>query len=122
MSIIWNIGGNHILQNAMESLEKNLEKLKEIFPNSWNCLIPPIHMTAISMLNGLSVSEIKGRVDHANSLISKIWNIKTIDTYSPFLNPSANGEPYWFVLEDLVHFSEDTDKKIRIPLIISKVK
>jgi len=38
-----------------------------------------------------------------------------IDLYTPFL--SSNGEAYITVLEDAVHFSDEADKNIRIPIL-----
>lgn len=118
--VIFNIGGNHILQDKMDILEKEFISLYELFPESYNCLVPPIHIGLIAGLKGINPQVIQERVETCNNLIKHIWRNKAIDTYTPFLSPSK--EPYFFVLDDLVHFSDYADKKLRIPIIIDKVK
>lgn len=120
--IIWNIGGNHVLQNRMDILKISLKSLHDMFPGSYNCLIPPIHSGLISSLSGISQDEIKDRVLTCNWYIEEIWKEKAIDTYTPFVSPSPDGEAYFTVLQDAVHFSDMADRKFRIPIIINHVK
>lgn len=120
--VIWNIGGNHVLQNRMDNLQSSLVALKTLFPDSFNCLIPPIHAGLMETVGGMDAAQIRQRVMIANQTISDIWKEKAIDTYSPFLAPDASGEPYFFVLQDFVHFSDFADRKFRIPIIIKAVK
>lgn len=119
---IWNIGGNHVLQNRMDNLESSLKGLKDLFPDSFNCLIPPIHAGLLETVGGMNAVEIRQRVTVANQTIKDIWKERTIDTYSPFLSPDPSGEPYFYVLQDFVHFSDFADKKFRIPIIVNAVK
>lgn len=118
--IIFNIGGNHILQDKMDILYESLNKLKEMFPNSYNCLVPPIHYNIISTLSSKDEFDLRFKVSKANRMIKEIWQNRVIDTYSVFTDEKEN--PYLLTHEDAVHFSDTTDRKIRIPLIIDTIK
>lgn len=113
--ILFNIGGNNVLQNKMDVLEKSLKKLKELFLQSYNCTIPPLHYDLLSMPMNKPKDKIRQDVLKANELIRKVWKDKTIDLYNLFVD--ANGYPYIFTHEDAVHFSQFVDEKIRIPFI-----
>lgn len=119
--IVFNIGGNNVLQGRMALLKGSLQKLKDIFPNSYNCLIPPIHYQLASILLNRTPEDIKADIDKANSIIREIFGTDTIDTHTPFLTPDGSGEPYFIVLKDVVHFSDWADMNIRIPLIRGRV-
>lgn len=109
-TVIWNIGGNNILQGQMSKLPKSFEDLKSLTPSSFNCLIPPLVYGPIKTF----IPTIEKDVQTVNSQIRKVWGYKTIDTYSPFVGKVG-------YLDDLVHFSDRTDEIVRIPLIISQV-
>lgn len=119
--IVFNIGGNNVLQGRMTLLKSSLQKLKDIFPDSYNCLIPPIHYQLAAILLNRSADEIKQDIDKANSIIREIFQDRTIDTYTPFVNSHDSGEPYFIVLKDAVHFSDWADMNVRIPLIRGKI-
>lgn len=119
--IVFNIGGNNVLQNRLTLLKSSLQKLKDIFPDSYNCLIPPIHAQLAGVLLGRTADEIRIDIDKANSIIREIFQDKAIDTFTPFLNPDGSGEPYFIVLKDAVHFSDWADMNIRIPLIRGRI-
>jgi hypothetical protein len=112
--ILWNIGGNHILQKRMDIMESSLSILHDLFPQSYNCLLPPIWSKYLQSL-GTEI-EINHQLQLCNQTIKTIWKEKTIDTYTPFLNWESN-EPYVLAHKDLVHFSE-FGNKTRIPVIL----
>ncbi len=117
---ILNIGGNCVIQDKMRDAETSLITLKKLFPKSFNCLLPPLRY---ALLEDNPVDEVKQKVEKINEYISTIWGEQTIDTHLPFIdNYTNNGEPYFWVLDDAVHFSENADNNVRIPIIISKIK
>lgn len=118
--VVFNVGGNNILQRKMDVVEESLKQLKKIFPESYNCLVPPIHVHGLESA-GLDAQVLMANVDRLNGMIRDIWQEKTIDFYSPFINRET-GEAYLIVLQDAVHFSPPADEKIRIPSIIAAVK
>lgn len=115
--VVWNIGGNHILQKRMDNMEESLTQLHTYFPESFNCLLPPIWSKFMHFLG--PELEINHQLNLCNKAIFEIWKEKTIDTHTPFVNWEQN-EPYVMVHKDLVHFS-DIGNRIRIPIIIAKV-
>lgn len=119
--IVFNIGGNNVLQGRLALLKSSLQKLKDIFPDSYNCLIPPIHYQLAGLFLNRTADEIKLDIDKANSIIREIFADRTIDTYTPFVNSDGSGEPYFIVLKDAVHFSDWADMNIRIPLIRGRI-
>ena len=112
--ILWNIGGNNILQNKMEILKPSLLGLKKLFPFSYNCLVPPI-WSRFMQFNQTQI-ELNHKVNLCNKYIKEIWQTRAIDTYTPFLNPNTN-EPFILVHKDLVHFSK-YGNSVRIPIIL----
>jgi hypothetical protein len=115
--VLFNIGGNHILKGEMDSAQRDLIKLHYRFPDSYNCLVPPIHTTILEKLTNKPKGSIDAKVKKLNKIIEMIWNDKTIDMYSPFLDWDTHG-PYLIALGDLVHFSQLADETVRIPLIV----
>lgn len=119
IKVLFNIGGNNILQSKMDVVEGSLKKLYQLFPMSYNCLIPPIHLSLLEQI-GCGVYTRRGLidgVDRVNNLIKTYWGKNTIDTYTPFMDKDTR-EAFLFVLQDAVHFSDLCDEKMRIPLII----
>ncbi|MCB1159216.1 MAG: SGNH/GDSL hydrolase family protein [Leptospiraceae bacterium] len=112
--ILWNIGGNHIIQKDMERLEIKLQKLFSLFSKSYNCLVPPIWSRHMHFLG--PELEINQQIQICNTYIKKIWKTHAIDTYSIFLNWDKT-EPFILTHKDLVHFSKIGDD-IRIPIIL----
>lgn len=112
--ILWNIGGNHILQNRMDNLESSLKGLKKLFPHSFNCLVPPI-WTRFLQYSSQQI-EWNHRIKLCNSYIQDIWQQRAIDTYSPFVNQNT-GEPHILTHKDPVHFSK-YGNAVRIPIIL----
>lgn len=122
--VIINVGGNNILQKKMELLDGSLAFISEVFapqffPRVFACLIPPIHTELIAPLFGTTQDELKAEIKKANDLIKKNF-LRIIDTYTPYVD--ASGDPYFYVQGDAVHFSDKTNKVMRIPQIITSVK
>lgn len=117
--VLFNLGGNNVLQNKMSILEKSLIGLKDMFPNSFNCTIPPLHYDLLEPQEEKQKKNIQKNIQKnvllANKIIKDIWKEKTLDLYNLFVD--SEGKPYIFTLEDAVHFSQFADKNIRIPYI-----
>ena len=111
--IIVNIGGNNALQDRMEGLSNWFDRLVMILPTAYGCLCPPIHLSLLQAVT--NIQELKIRVANVNGEIMSSFGERYIDLYTPFL--SKNGEAYITVLQDAVHFSDEADKNIRIPLL-----
>lgn len=116
--IIFNIGGNHILQDKMDLLPSAFKSLKAIVKRkSCNCLVPPIHTKFIQVLN----SEISNEtIKLCNKMIKSVWPKMFIDVYTPFV--TKDGDPLFFLHDDIVHFSDNVDKNMRIPIMIDAIK
>lgn len=111
--VIVNIGGNNALQQRMEGLGNWFDRLIRLLPDAYGCLCPPIHL---SYFQGVTdTQKLKINVATVNGEIARVFKSRCIDLYTPFL--SGNGEAYITVLQDAVHFSEEADKKVRIPFL-----
>lgn len=111
--VIVNIGGNNALQSRMEGLGNWFDRLIRLLPDAYGCLCPPIHL---SYFQGVTDTQrLKMDVATVNGEIARVFKARCIDLYTPFL--SGNGEAYITVLQDAVHFSEEADKKVRIPFL-----
>lgn len=111
--VIVNIGGNNALQQRMEGLGNWFDRLIRLLPDAYGCLCPPIHL---SYFQGVTdTQKLKINVATVNGEIARVFKARCIDLYTPFL--SGNGEAYITVLQDAVHFSEEADKKVRIPFL-----
>ncbi len=111
--VIVNIGGNNALQSRMEGLGNWFDRLIRLLPDAYGCLCPPIHL---SYFQGVTdTQKLKINVATVNGEIARVFKSRCIDLYTPFL--SGNGEAYITVLQDAVHFSEEADKKVRIPFL-----
>ena len=122
--VVFNIGGNHVLQHSESDAPFGLQDLKNLFPESYNCLIPPIRYSLISGILNRSPIELKQGIQKVNMIINNLWTNRVIDTYSPFVNyaDKDNQESYLFVQKDGIHFSDEISKKIRIPIILNAIK
>ena len=107
--VVWNIGGNHVLQEVMGNAEDSLKGLKELFPESWNIVIPPIHHSILT-LAGLDGEETQLNVEKINGMIRDVWSTKVIDLYNVFVSPA--GEAYPGLLSDPVHYGPEARKII----------
>lgn len=111
--VIVNIGGNNALQQRMEGLGNWFDRLIGLLPNAYGCLCPPIHL---SYLQGVAdTQKLKINVATVNGEIARVFKTRCIDLYTPFL--SNGGEAYITVLQDAVHFSDEADRKVRIPFL-----
>lgn len=111
--VIVNIGGNNALQQRMEGLGNWFDRLIGLLPNAYGCLCPPIHLSYFEKIT--DVQKLKINVATVNGEIARVFKTRCIDLYTPFL--SNGGEAYITVLQDAVHFSEEADKKVRIPFL-----
>lgn len=118
---IMNIGGNCVLRNKMNEAKATLSVLHNLFPSSINCLVPPIWYAALAQRG---YGDLKLAVEELNETISSIWGSATVDTHTVFIDhfKDSTGEPYFWVLQDAVHFSEIADNSVRIPLIVAKCR
>ena len=120
--IFMNIGGNHCwMEQTMIPARSELVVLRNLLPNSWNMTIPPIHSEIIEQLSNQPPGSINNNVLVINDYIREIWKLKAIDIHALFANWRGTGA-YLFVLKDLVHFSDEADYKVRIPLIRGALK
>lgn len=111
--VIVNIGGNNALQQRMEGLGNWFDRLIGLLPNAYGCLCPPIHLSYFEKIT--DVQKLKINVATVNGEIARVFKTRCIDLYTPFL--SNGGEAYITVLQDAVHFSDEADKKVRIPFL-----
>lgn len=101
--VIWNIGGNHVLQKQMGSVSQAYADLRALFPSSRIILIPPIHYSILRTL-GLPEDETRENVRIVNQLAREEWGQgHCIDLYQTFLDHST-GEAYPLILADMVHY------------------
>jgi hypothetical protein len=110
-NVLINVGGNNILQDRFDILEPSIDILAAYFSNPTFITIPYIYADLVSKLTGKSPDSIRNEIIQANEWIKLYRNID-ITPYT-----GNDGKPYWFTLKDLVHFSDEFDYKIRIPLI-----
>lgn len=111
--VIVNIGGNNALQQRMEGLGNWFDRLIGLLPNAYGCLCPPIHLSYFEKIT--DVQKLKINVATVNGEIARVFKIRCIDLYTPFL--SNGGEAYITVLQDAVHFSDEANRKVRIPFL-----
>lgn len=111
--VIVNIGGNNALQQRIEGLGNWFDRLIRLLPEAYGCLCPPIHLSYLEKIT--DVQKLKINVATVNGEIARVFKSRCIDLYTPFL--SNGGEAYITVLEDAVHFSDEADKNIRIPIL-----
>lgn len=117
--IIINVGGNNVLQSQMELLKPSLVILKRLFPSAYFINIPNVQSELIAQLQGKKPKEVQKDLSLANNLIKHYADDRLIDIQS--YSGEENGKPFFFALKDAVHFSNNFDKNIRIPLILRKV-
>jgi hypothetical protein len=111
-TVLANVGGNNVLQNRMSGLD-HIEILSKMFKDIYWINIPKVWHT-------LFPRDIVKDLKIANSIIKKVAGNKLIDIES-ITDSGNNNTPYFFVLKDMVHFSDEFDYKVRIPLILSKI-
>jgi hypothetical protein len=110
-NVLLNIGGNNILQGKFDILETELKALNGLIKNPVFITIPYIYADLTSKLIGKSKDAILNEIVLANEWIKQYPNID-ITPYT-----GKGGTPYFFTHKDLVHFTDDFDYTIRIPLI-----
>ena len=115
--VIFNIGGNHVLQKKMDLLPAAFKDLKHIVEReSCNCLVPPVHYSVLKDIN----PDAKKDVTKCNTYIKKVWSDRYIDVHTPF--KTKDDEPLFFIHQDVVHFSDNVDRLVRIPIMIEAIK
>lgn len=113
--VIINISGNHILQNSMDNFESSFNELFSMFPDAWYITVPQIHSELLEKLGNLKNKEqlnkeitfINNHMKSKTKKIIDIYPLTTLDGHNALIT----------VFEDLVHFSKEYDKKVRIPYI-----
>lgn len=81
--VIVNIGGNNALQQRMEGLGNWFDRLIGLLPNAYGCLCPPIHLSYFEKIT--DVQKLKINVATVNGEIARVFKIRCIDLYTPFL-------------------------------------
>jgi hypothetical protein len=115
LKIISNVGGNNILQNKFDKLNLALMNLYIQFSEYYPITIPHIHYKIIANLTGKPEELIRSQVEEANEMIKKYCYPGNLIDIADFTGDK--GEPYWFVHKDAVHYTDEFDYKVRIPLI-----
>jgi hypothetical protein len=110
-NVLINLGGNNILQGKFDILETELKVLNSLIKNPVFITIPYIYADLTSKLIGKSKDAILNEIVLANEWIKQYPNID-ITPYT-----GKDGTPYFFTHKDLVHFTDDFDYTVRIPLI-----
>ncbi len=108
-TVLANVGGNNVLQDRMSGLD-HIEILSKMFKDIYWINIPKVWHT-------LFPRDIVKDLKIANSMIKKVAGNKLIDIES-VTDSGTNNQPFFFVLKDMVHFSDEFDYKVRIPLIL----
>lgn len=109
--IVWNIGGNSVLQKRMNTCQENLRIIKNYFPDSYIINIPPIHVGVFEALNIQTNGDLLTNIGTVNGYLNSIWGPKVIDFSSRILNP-ITGEAVYGLLQDPVHYAEKARKEI----------
>lgn len=112
--VVWNIVGNNLLQDSMNTAKPNLLILKSYFPDSYIINLPPIHIGLLKAIHPelkKSKETLENELLELNQLIGAIWGNKVIDFASEIMNP-LTGEAIWGKLQDPVHYSEQTSLEI----------
>ncbi len=111
-----NLGGNHILQGSMGVFDSAFDEFFSMLPEAYYVTIPQIHSSIFTQINPqFSTEEINSAIRYCNEGIKRRAGLKTIDIYP--LTTINGTEPIWVVHEDLVHFSQFYDEKVRIPFL-----
>jgi hypothetical protein len=114
-TVIFNISGNHILQDSMDNFVGSFNELFQMFPDAWYITVPQIHSSLIAAFgHKKSQSQINEEIRFVNSHIKNKTN-KHIDIFP--LTTIDGEEAIFGVHEDFVHFSKEYDRKVRIPYI-----
>ena len=103
--VLFNVGGNNVLQRSVGRLPANLKTLYSMFPSSWACLAPPIHLSFFASV--IDPRILGDDIKKLNDAIRETWKSRTIDLYAPFINP-VTGEAFAGILRDPIHFSDVT--------------
>jgi hypothetical protein len=100
--MVWNIGGNSVLQKSMTNAKIALQALREMFPFSFNILIPPIHSWILDKVpNDIDYDQ---DIETINSYIVNEWQTQAINLRPIFKNP-LTGDSWYGYLSDPVHYS-----------------
>lgn len=113
--VVINIGGNNALQMRMAGIPDLFKRLKILVPDAYACTCPPIHLGFFAVA-GIDRDKLRSNVITINQEIQLAFQERTIDLYNPFMD-ARTGEAYFTILQDAVHFSDDADRKFRIPII-----
>lgn len=117
--ILINVGGNNVLQDQMHSLRLSVLALGLRFPSAYWINLPSIYASFFADLSGRPLETIEEDLRVCNEVIGEVAMGGLIDI-RPFTGSDV-GHPYFFVLKDLVHYSDEFDQKVRIPLILAKI-
>lgn len=107
--VVWNIGGNHLLQSKMENMVSSLLTLFSFSFGSWSITLPPIHTGFLS--TAFSEKYLKDGISEINAIIRVLWKDKVIDIHEIMKDPMT-GEAFLTILSDPVHFSDRATKSI----------
>jgi len=117
--VVINIGGNHVIQNSMENLKESIQTLNKLFPKAYWINLPSVHASHISALTGRNLKHVSTDLRTVNEEIQAVAKDRLIDMRS--YTGSTEYSPYFGVLKDSVHFADDFDRRVRIPLILGEI-
>ena len=102
--VIWNIGGNYCLRQKMDTMTIGMRGLWMLFPQSFNCTIPPVHDDIIEEIFHVPGWQIRENMHKINGVIKATWDPRVYDLYDLFHDHHEDGV-YWWALRDIVHYS-----------------
>jgi hypothetical protein len=111
--MIANIGGNNVLQNRMPGLS-GIDELDNIFEDIYWINIPKVWYT-------LFPRDIRKDLKMANNKIKSVAKPGKLIDIELVTDSGSSDLPYFFIHKDMVHFSNEFDYKVRIPLINATV-
>jgi hypothetical protein len=103
-TMVWSIGGNHVLKGTVDRARDDLEALHGLTPESYNILIPGVYTDLIAAATGKSERTIAAQIRAVNNLIVSAWRGRSIDTSPAFVGPGGRFLPG--LTTDGIHYSD----------------
>ena len=113
LTVIINLIGNNVLQSRMEEL-KYVKPLYNMFKTCYWINVPKVWYNLLPR-------DIKSDLKKVNDKLRKEIPESNLIDIETVTDSGQDDLPYFFVHEDIVHFSDRFDIEIRIPYILLKV-